>query len=525
MAKHKTAEHESKPKESHGGRKPLTGGFWVTIKNGEGAGRHVYLKGVRGQETPAQRKANDATLRHGHGVHPGHPSHGHVESQRAPARAAGRGTPERANAATEAKIMRQSGKANAAGLARKTDLRGETATNVRAYKSGVERARREIETRKAATASAIAKRPEVIGAKRNARLAEVAEKRGLNFAPGDANKLIRGRAETVAKIRAKYSERLKAVRTEQVAGRQSETKSTPSLREQAAAHRRDKGPQESRAGRLLSRANKEFSKSKTNANRAIAKGDIKRAEKHTNRAEVISRRTERLSQRLPGASSSDIPAKFTVVPGPQKGLPKPKLGQTRTNSDKFPSLREQAAAHRAGKGTREQRLVSMKAASIKREQAAHYRGEFHAYVPGISKTLPSQHPALKRTRNIENTIARDKEAAQKAKADAERQEAYARMAARRKAYAAKPSAPSLREQAAAHRAKKGGSEDERRDAASLLRRRRARVVDAKKMGLKPYYVQEAENELKASRKRVAKTLKPSTGPKAPKWDGGSRVHS
>ena len=56
-------------KSAHKSARSREQGFWVTVHEDGGGYRHVFLRGVRGRETKAQRLANDATLKARAGVH------------------------------------------------------------------------------------------------------------------------------------------------------------------------------------------------------------------------------------------------------------------------------------------------------------------------------------------------------------------------------------------------------------------------------------------------------------------------
>jgi hypothetical protein len=349
--KAKERSEERAKGEVKGGKGKKSGGHWVTVHDKDGDGHHVYIKGPR----PAGMKK------------------GHKPWEKAP----GRGTPERNDAATQAKILRASGRSYGNGLSKSTNVKGESKTNQKAYQSGLNRATRDKAKAALARKSEVAKNPSVIAAKRNARLAVVSDKRGLGLTNTDAKKLISGKPATDAAIRSKYADRLKAVRAEQVASRtpvasphpaakftasRTPAPVKPSPMEQAAAHRAAKGDVRERALALAGRAQKVQRKARSSQLRAYATGNKELATKRAQKYNVNFRRAENLSIKAgyktpkPNGQVIDITPKASG--SAQRGLPAP----TRV-IDVTPktSVMEQAAKHRAGKGDRKQRIEAIKA--------------------------------------------------------------------------------------------------------------------------------------------------------------------
>lgn len=214
-----------------------------------------------GQRYPGgQKDATRAALLAGEPVPSGRLRREGINPDR-PLAAPGRNTPERQDRALQAKIMRHAGTAYGRGNASKTDLKTETPLNRTAYESGLSNARREGEAKAREAKAVVARNPQLIQAKRNARLAEVAQKRVGGITNSEATRLMRAGPAVTQKIRDKYAAKLKEVRAKQVADReklaaakpQPPAKAGPSLREQVERHRAGKGTREERVKRLSER--------------------------------------------------------------------------------------------------------------------------------------------------------------------------------------------------------------------------------------------------------------------------------
>jgi hypothetical protein len=315
--KHDAAKGKDQPHDhdGKGGRKPLNGGHWVTVHLHDGDARHVYISGAAGHR--------GKILAGGHGIGIGskHAGKTVVGVTTHPAGT----TPSGKRKSWQEKD--RPAKMDFMAGAHSPAVKPRTATSnaIEGHKTA----------RKSMMADARAVKRGVNSPSGLSKQGNVAEAR---FHHDKAMALKRGTPVPATPEPGKYA--------------RTPAKATPTLKERAAAHRASKGTHEQRAQHLAGKATEKV-------------WSVARSEK---RAGNQLAKAESVSDRSPAASAARD--KFSSVLK-RKTVVAERLRKVETIAHPAPSLKDRVVAHRAAKGTRQERLEALGKKMQTRANAAH----------------------------------------------------------------------------------------------------------------------------------------------------------